>query len=385
MMSIKKRFEKNGISITFVFLLFLSGAYGIYAKDVKQSDTENRPLQQLPSWSLSAIQKGTLQSEMTSYLGDQFPFRDTWVKLHANLEHQLGKMKLNGIYIGKNDELFQKSATVDNEVIKQKQAAINLFAKKYPKQHISMLLVPNKATILKEKLPAYVEDQDQMKDIRALASGLEDTIRFTDAFEALRNKKEESLYYRSDHHWTGLGAYTAFLEWKKKELSEEPLLEYEHEAINTSFLGTLANTSGYVQGDMDTIDIYTSPNDPDYIVRYPTEKKTTTTLFDNTKADGNQPYEVFLSGNHPLVEIATTAKNQKHLLLIKDSYANCFVSYLLSYYSTITIVDPRYYFDDLSQLIQEQGITDTLFLYNANTFFTDTSLQDMLNEALQDS
>ncbi|MEG0469487.1 MAG: hypothetical protein RR562_06215, partial [Longicatena sp.] len=88
----------------------------------------------------------------------------------------------------------------------------------------------------------------------------------------------------------------------------------------------------------------------------------------------------FLSGNQPLIDISTTVENQRHLLLIKDSYANSFLSYLLPYYNQITIVDPRYYYEDLSQLIKDRSISDILFLYNANTFFSDTSLQSLLKD-----
>lgn len=73
-----------------------------------------------------------------------------------------------------------------------------------------------------------------------------------------------------------------------------------------------------------------------------------------------------------------TAQTGKRLLVIKDSYANCFLPFLVPYYKSITVVDPRYYYDDLDKLIKEQDIQEILFLYNANTFFSDTSLGELL-------
>ena len=72
--------------------------------------------------------------------------------------------------------------------------------------------------------------------------------------------------------------------------------------------------------------------------------------------------------------------SQKHLLVFKDSYANAFIPFLVPYYRTITIVDPRYYFDDIESVVTNECISDVLYLYNANTFVQDTSLSDVLGE-----
>ena len=77
--------------------------------------------------------------------------------------------------------------------------------------------------------------------------------------------------------------------------------------------------------------------------------------------------------------IRTESANDRRLLLIKDSYANCFVPFLTPYYREIVMVDPRYYYGDIEELIGEKQISDVLFLYNANTFFGDNSLHDVLN------
>ena len=71
----------------------------------------------------------------------------------------------------------------------------------------------------------------------------------------------------------------------------------------------------------------------------------------------------------------------RRLLVLKDSYANCFLPFLAPYYREIVVVDPRYYYDDLAMLVETEEITDVLYLYNANTFFQDTSLAPLLEEA----
>lgn len=90
---------------------------------------------------------------------------------------------------------------------------------------------------------------------------------------------------------------------------------------------------------------------------------------------------MFFGGNHPLVEIRTTANNGRNLLVFKDSYANSFIQFLYPYFQNIIMVDPRYYYDDIETSITSYGITDVLFLYSADTLLADTNLADTLNAA----
>ena len=90
-------------------------------------------------------------------------------------------------------------------------------------------------------------------------------------------------------------------------------------------------------------------------------------------------YTVFGGSNHPIYTIKTPVKSSRRLLLIKDSYANSFLPFLARNFREIVVVDPRYYFGNIDNTITTENITDVLFLYNANTFFTDSSLSMMLN------
>ena len=87
-------------------------------------------------------------------------------------------------------------------------------------------------------------------------------------------------------------------------------------------------------------------------------------------------YAMFLHGNNGLSRVEGDGEGK--ILVIKDSYANAFIPYLIPYYEEIVIVDPRYYYDDLDELIESEEISETLFLFNMNTFCTDDSLQQML-------
>ena len=77
---------------------------------------------------------------------------------------------------------------------------------------------------------------------------------------------------------------------------------------------------------------------------------------------------------------STTASTGKNLLVLKDSYANCFLPFLIPYYDEIVVIDPRYYYDDIYSEITSQKITEILFLYNANTFLEDNSISGIFTQ-----
>ena len=102
------------------------------------------------------------------------------------------------------------------------------------------------------------------------------------------------------------------------------------------------------------------------------------TLYDESALGKKDQYAYFLGGNRPLVEIHTGADTGKSLLLLKDSYAHCFVPFLTGHFDTIWVVDLRYFKEDVSQWMTGRGITDLLVLYNAVTFSQDAALESML-------
>ena len=95
-------------------------------------------------------------------------------------------------------------------------------------------------------------------------------------------------------------------------------------------------------------------------------------------------YTVFGGSNHPIYTIKTPLRdNEQCLLLIKDSYANSMIPFLAQDYYQIVVIDPRYFYDNVSTIIDTYGVTDVLFLYNANTFFADNSLEMVLRADME--
>ena len=100
-------------------------------------------------------------------------------------------------------------------------------------------------------------------------------------------------------------------------------------------------------------------------------------MFDVQSLSTKSQYNVFFGGNHPEVVIDSASESKKVLMVFKDSYANCFVPFLIPDYARIIMIDPRYYTEDISEAIQSNGVTDILFLYNANTAAEDHSLYQL--------
>lgn len=113
------------------------------------------------------------------------------------------------------------------------------------------------------------------------------------------------------------------------------------------------------------------------MVEYVEQMEKKASVYDSEMLDNNDKYAVFFGGNYPMIKIKTTNREGRNLLVIKDSYANCFVPFLIPHYKEITMIDPRYYYEDVNKEIADSDIQDVLFLYNANTFFEDNSLSSI--------
>ena len=241
------------------------------------------------------------------------------------------------------------------------------------------MLTPTATKLLEEKLPKYAPNDDELEYINKIFSGLNDNIITINPYDALNQNKNEYIFYKTDHHWTSKGAYIAYtVMCESLGLTPSSIDEFDIINVTNSFYGSLSSKVGVKGKTVDSIDVYV-PKESDIVVNYVTEQKKSTSLFDSTFLDKKDKYEVFTGGNHPLINIKTLGDPTKKLLVIKDSYANCFLPFLTSHYGEINVVDLRYYYDDLDKLIENREITDVLFLYNANTFNTDDSILNIGN------
>lgn len=377
-----KLHRKKAIALLFLGVMGFIVLINLLTGDKEFSEKENRMLEQKPQLTLSGIESGRFMDQYESYKSDQFAGRNLWVALKTRIDLLAGKRESNGIFKGKDQYLLEDIARPNEEQMQQNLEAIQEFQKKYSDIPMYMMLVPDAANVLESKLPNFAVTEDQDEIFAKIQENLGERITWIDVGKVLKEHKKEKIYYRTDHHWTTLGAYYAYQQLAltmQLDTSKEPkLTEY---AVTSTFNGTLSASSGYETGYEEPIYIYAPQNDddaPKIVVNYVEEQKKTATLYDRSKLDEKDKYAVFLSGNHATVDIRTTADTTDRLLLIKDSYANCLVPFLTPYYREIIIIDPRYYYGNLDEVMEENKITSVLFLYNGNTFVEDNSISGVL-------
>lgn len=367
------------MAIMFLVTIFSFVGLNLIVKDKQFSENENRLLEQKPKFTLDRLFEGRYTKKYEKYTVDQMVGRDKFIKIKTKADDLMGKNSENGVFKCDDGYLIESFGKPNEEYLKANIEAINKFADKHKNIKTSMLIAPTAVNILEDKLPAFAPVYNQDEYLSRLSKSIDNKINFVNISSEMKKHKDEYIYYKTDHHWTTLGAYYAFLDFANQSGLKTQPNSYDKYRVSNDFYGTLYSKSGY-KVKPDQVDIYTPKNKNDQvIVEYKEEKKKSPTIYESEALKKKDKYEVFLGGNHPVVDIKTTSERDKTLLLIKDSYANSFVQFLTPYYKEIIMVDPRYYYEDIEKLIKEKNVTDLLYLYNANTFFNDSSLAPVLN------
>lgn len=372
-----KRTKVFNITIAIMFIIFLFGmpvAY-ILIPDREFSESENRVLSKRPEFSLQEVSSGRFTSNFEKYVSDQVPLRDLWINIKSGTEKLLGKKNNNGIYLGADGYLLQMFSKPDMEVINKNVDAINSFGEANPNVNKYFMLVPNSVKVLQDKLPAFASPEDQLKYIDKVRKSLKNDINFVDVYNTLASKKNEYIYYKTDHHWTTLGAYYAY-ERLGHAMGFTPNSRdfYNVKEVTKDFYGTLYSKGGFRNITPDSIELFTPKKDEKIKLWYYDNKKSSDSLYKMENLNKKDKYTVFQDGNHSLIKINTSSTRGKKLVIIKDSYANSLVPFLTDHYSEIYMMDLRFYYDDINKLIKDNGIDDVLILYNANTFFEDKTI-----------
>ena len=349
------------------------------------SENENRFLAEIPKFTIDKFVNGEYMNGMDEYINDQFIKRDQWIRMKTMLERAILKQETNSVYFAKDQYLIEKH---DYNDVSEEQADKNgdyliEFIKKYVSKlgndHVKVMLVPTASDVLIDKLPPFAADTgyNQNDYVDKLASSVSKDI-FINLSDTLKGHKDEYIYYRTDHHWTTLGAFYAYEHWARS-IGIEPLNKDQFDIILASdqFYGTL-HSKVNINVKPDNIYLYEIKKDMDYQLTYDLINKTDT-LYDLTKLEGKDKYSVYMGGNNALIEVQTNNKNGHKLLVIKDSYANSFVPFAINHYEKTYMLDLRYYNGRIDTFIENNGITDVLVLYNVMGFVKDINIGKLLN------
>ena len=366
----------NLIGKIFILILFLVLIVNLIVPDKKESEMENRALESRQSFNMATIMSGDFMEQWETYLSDQFVGRNMWRSIKVGLDRLGGSRMENGIYIGKGGQLMEDIEVPEEDRLNDNLAAIESFIQNYEDIPVTMMLVPDAACILSDRLPAFAQVEDQRQMFSMVERNLGDSVNWIDAVSILNKHKSEKIYYKTDHHWTTQGAFYVFQEAAQTLGIEGDVSDnFVSYTVTDSFNGVLASTSGVGLDEKEEIDIYApTEGDDDLVVNYVDEGRKTTSLYDSSKLETRDKYGVFLGGNTSVIDIRTVSTSQKRLLLVKDSFADCFIPFLAPYYREIVVVDPRYYSGTLADIMDSYRISDVMILYSGNTFFTDNNI-----------
>lgn len=368
--------------ILFCLLLFSISVATLVLPARKYSVVENRKLAQKPEWSVDGFLKGSCQSRYETYLSDQFFWRDDWVTMAVAMQSRMGKRDINGVYLGTDGYLLEKydDAEFDDEQVQENTELLSTFlneaAESYGQEHVSCAMIPSKTTVLSQRLPRYAFCPNRDGVLATLRKQLSHPDCLLDLRETLQKHRQEYIYYRTDHHWTTLGAYYAYAAWAEQQGLEAASLEhYKRETVFTDFYGTTYNKV-HAGGLADEVELFHGTMDDRVHVSMDSGEVVSDSMyFPEEAADGFNRYNVFFSKNTFQVEIDTQADTGKTLLLIKDSFANCFVPFLTEEYERIIMLDYRYGKTAAGKIMSDnEGITDVLVLLNTEKFMQHTKL-----------
>ena len=222
------------ITSFFCLLLAVSALIGLLMPDRYYSEREKRTLTQKPKFTVANFISGEFSGELEKYLTDQVPLRDDWVTIKTYMELAIGKRESGGVYICKDKYLMDKFTSYIKKQLAANAAALADLQEKLAAEGVSMntILVPIAAQVLTDKLPAHAPVTDYTAILQVLTDAGVDT---TDVFFTLAAHSSENIYYRTDHHWTSLGAYYA---WRGIEPNAD---EWTQEILCDNFHGTTWN------------------------------------------------------------------------------------------------------------------------------------------------
>lgn len=366
-----------------IFMVLLLGLAGKEALSHQRtySPVEKRELQTRPEISITKVLDGRFQKKYESYLRDQFPGRDHWVSFQTDMELFMGKNEIHNVYIGKNHYLLEHYTEKEfdpQQISKNLQALEKFVGKAKQNADVHVMMVPTKSWILREKLPAFAPHYKEQKFYDALQQKLEKEDVLISVEPVLDAHKEEEIYYRTDHHWTTLGAWYAYEQYTKAVGGDLQRAQEKRKfrCISKDFYGTTYAKINYAR-QADKIEIY-EPADKLRVVYNMGEKKTKT-LYDVSFLKTADQYSVFTGGNQAVLEITGGIKNGKTLLLIKDSFANSILPFLAEDYEKLVVVDLRQLNVSGDRLLEIFSPTDILILYNSAQFAQDKEFEIKCN------
>lgn len=360
----------NFLVLTFCAFLGIMMLGILFLPKQEFSPVENRYLTEMPEFCAEDVMDGSYMKELETYVSDHVPLRDFWVQMHATLELFSGKKENSGVYFSKKDTLLNRVDEPKADRIDKNMNYINTFANECDVP-IFFGLIPTAAQIWADRLPHNAPTADESEWIQYCYE--EAKVNTIDIYGALSEHAEEDVFYRTDHHWTSLGAYYGaneiFRTMGYEELSADA---YTPVAVSEDFQGTLWSASGAWWTRPDTIQTWIPEGDISMTSWFTTTPEEGSLYVEEYLSEKDK-YSYFLGGNQPLCVLKTPASGEK-ILVIRDSYSDSLAPFLTERFSEIHFIDLRYNRMSVLDYVEENEIDCVLILYGFSGFAEERNL-----------
>ncbi len=365
--------KKFSIFLSALFCTFIGGVavISLLLPDKDFSPLENRYLQDPPRLSLENLNSGKFMEDAEDYVSDHIVGRDFWVAAKAWSERLSGKKESNGVYFGAQDTLINRVDTPSQAKLDKDMGYLDTLVGNMSVP-VYFGLIPSAAEIWKDRLPEGAPTADEKAIIDKLYFSTGASV--IDLYGALAPHSGEDLYYRTDHHWTSLGAFygaNAILE--AMGLKPLELDSYQKTTVTDQFYGTSFSTSGVRWLPPDSIDTYV-PGDGVKVTSYFNGAPEEGSLYVDSKLEVKDKYSYFLGGNQALCVIETEHTDAPSVLVVRDSYTDSLAPFLTERFSKIHLFDLRYNLTSIQSYVEEHDIDTVIVLYSFSNFASDDKL-----------
>lgn len=333
-----------------------------------QSQDEGRELAKFPEVTISTLADGSFTDRLSIWCADHFAGRSGWTSAGAALNSRICENISNGIYITADRLLDTDAARRGGS--SQAADSVNDFAENYSGA-VYMAAVPTSTGVYGNLLPEHLRSDTEKAQITRFCDHLSTGVRRIDTYTLLKTLSDQNIYYNTDSRWTCYGAYCVYRTVIQK-LGFIPISygRYSVSHVTDEYLGDLYRRSMCKRGKSDILDVYTLSDGAEVTECTGMDNQGVVTekqLFDREAVNGQEKYWLYLGEPLPLVRISTTVSNERRLLVIGDSFADCFIPFLTQHYTEIVYFRPEYATRQLTSFLDPDDYEQTLLLMGIDT------------------
>ncbi len=352
--------------------------------DKSFSADENRYLQKAPAFTLEKLISGAYTKEISAWCTDQIPLRNQFVGTKALAESLQLKLQNNNVINCLDRYIIAKNDFVDYNIMKTNLSALEDFKNKQDLPFTLAVAGRSQDVLLKYMPPVYPakEISDKAFDFLDRLTGGFNNV---DLLTPLRNAANEGkyVYYKTDHHYTTLGAYIAYTEIVKSYgIEPYPIDYFEIETASESFYGTIWSKAGMKWIAPDKIEFFRFDGDESLVTEITDTGELLCGLYDRDYLKEKDKYSAFIGGNNGYVRIYPSndsplySENRPKLLMLKDSFGHALAPFLSAHFD-LEIVDLRYYRLSVGEIIKAVNPDGILAIYNMDSLISSDSLLNL--------